>query len=309
MKHLSKQLLILGAALWWCPLQFRQSCWNANLVLRLRQSAHAGFWQSCWFLITALIMPARFQWATVQALLRRAGSNARPQTRSDLAHKHEVLKRVSDELSAQGRRETEGSAREVQEACLRALYLELLNKEIKEDAVRPMTRYLYATDAMRDLFDYCYAFGRLHSIGAITATLPQFTTSLADCIARSRTEQLPHGRLPAAGYFEGTGIGEGRGAANDLLSRYWSEDHPLRLYPRPDVAAKLEEEYYGVRESLVALSLRAMFCHELAMQGSIELVRSHRAATGARDVQQLIRAMRRTFEAAERLSFTWTLPD
>jgi hypothetical protein len=309
LKKLSKQLLILGTALWLCPLQFRQSCWNADLVLRLRQSARVSLWKAGWFFLAALVMPVRFQWATFRALLRRAGSDTRSRTRSELAHKYELLKRASDELSTQGRVEASGTAREVQEACLRALYLELLQKEIREDAVRPMTRYHYATDAMRDLFDHCYALGRLHSTGAIAATLPQFTARLADCIARSRTEQLPRGRLPAAGYFEGTDDGESRGTAKDLLSRYWSEDHPQRLNPRPDVAAELEVEYDNARERLGTWSLRAMFCHELAMQGSIELVRSHRSATGPRDVQQLTRAMRRSFEAAERLSFTWTLPD
>lgn len=309
LKHISKQLVVLGAALWWSPLQFRQSCWNADLILRVRQSNSSGLWQSARDLIAALVMPVRLQCATILALLRRATSNVRPQIRSDLAQKHEILRRASDALSTHGRIMASGSAREVQEACLRALYFELLDREIREDAVRPMTRYKYATDAMRDLFDFCHSLGCLHSPGAISRALPHFTAQLGQCLIASHTGQISNGRLPSAGFFERTVAGDGRWAAGELLSGYWSENHPARFSPHHDLPPSLEAEYDDARESLGSWSLRAMFCHELAIQCIIELIRSDRTLNDPGDIQQVVRVVRRILHAAVRLSYAWNLPD
>ena len=308
-RHFSKKLLVLGAGLWFSPLQFRQSCWNADIILRLRQTGRAGFWMSGWLVFKAMFLPLRLQCAAVEALLDRAGTNAAPQARDDLLEKREVLIRASDLLQADGRKEATGNARDVQEACLRELYRQLLRRNISEESVRPMTRYYYATDAMRDLFDYCHAVGRLHSTTAVAATVPHFIGRLGEHIAVTRNEENPTGRLPAAGSFTAEAARRGSGPVNAILSYYWSEDHARRLRLSADLADLLEEECEKARQQLGSWSVRAMLCHELAMQGLLELSDAHQSLSGPGDTQQFLRSTRRILHAAERLSYTWTLPD
>lgn len=304
-----KRIVILSSALCYAPWQFRQSCWSADIVLRLRQGAKSSSKGYGWLLAKSLLMPLRLQCATVMATTIRAGSNQTPGAKGTLLNQREVLIRESDLLSTGGRREAGGGARDVQEACLRALYWCLVQKVLPNDAVRPMTRYYYATDAMRDLFDYCYSLGRLHSTTAVASSVRSFTDSLLARIADTHSEALPRGRLPMPGSFA-SGLGySSKGMVNTLVNRYWSEDHLQRANLEPNVFVPLEADYETFTQQLGTRTVRSMLCHEMAIQGLIELDSAYRSTGGMPDAQQFTRAARRLFQAAERLSYGWTLPD
>ena len=223
---------------------------------------------------------------------------------------HEELRNASDRLSAPRRREAIGS-RELQAVCLRGLYSAVLDDEIPEEHLAPLTRYHYAVDAMRDVFDYCSHHGHLYSAGAVRETLGEFLIALESAIQMARTDKLPLGRLPPAGYFcehSDAPQKSGRSRAQNFRTRYWSLDHQQRLNAPETCSLFLTTELASFRKRMMRHRTRSMFCFEMAVQG-LAIVVEH--ASDDRLVQRhdLERAARRILSAADRLSYTWTLPD
>jgi len=288
----------------------RLGCWNSELILVARVRGRPSKWNTLQAMAGSLLFPFVNCWRALKTLNRIACRPVRDSRGNWLEQAREILMRAAQ---AREREEAGAGPRDVQKVCVRSLYRRILDAEPEEQTLHMLSLYQYAGDAMQDLLDYCWARNAMYSRTAVLVHVDRFVVELKEYREKEHkkgTREL----LPAAGEFakERTGESGRTGPTQSLLDAYWQYDHGERLADscRDE---ELRSWYRGfcdnARKKLGIHSLRAVLCHEMAVQGAKELQQRCKSTRLVNREEQLKQWIGRMMAAGESLSRTWRLPE